>query len=111
MWGPSQLAFDEGSPVPEPLDAAGIDAVAAAFAPRIASCGGVHILVCSAGQSHPAYLSATPMAMFDQLYRANCMGTVAAVYACLPTMRAQRCGRIVLVSSVVANCAITGFAA
>jgi 2,4-dienoyl-CoA reductase-like NADH-dependent reductase (Old Yellow Enzyme family) len=31
VWGPSPLAFDEGSPVPEPLDAAGIDAVAAAF--------------------------------------------------------------------------------
>jgi 2,4-dienoyl-CoA reductase-like NADH-dependent reductase (Old Yellow Enzyme family) len=31
VWGPSPLAFDEGSPTPEPLDAAGIDAVVAAF--------------------------------------------------------------------------------
>lgn len=31
VWGPSPLAFDDGSPAPEPLDAAGIDAVRAAF--------------------------------------------------------------------------------
>ena len=31
VWGPSPLAFDEGSPVPQPLDDAGIDAVVATF--------------------------------------------------------------------------------
>jgi 2,4-dienoyl-CoA reductase-like NADH-dependent reductase (Old Yellow Enzyme family) len=31
VWGPSPLAFDEGSPVPKSLDAAGIDAVVSEF--------------------------------------------------------------------------------
>jgi 2,4-dienoyl-CoA reductase-like NADH-dependent reductase (Old Yellow Enzyme family) len=31
VWGPSPLAFDEGSPTPEPLDGAGIDGIVAAF--------------------------------------------------------------------------------
>lgn len=31
VWGPSPLAFDEGSPVPQPLDDAGIDAVVGEF--------------------------------------------------------------------------------
>ena len=31
VWAPSPIPFDERSPVPEPLDAAGLDAVVAAF--------------------------------------------------------------------------------
>ena len=69
--------------------------------------GGIDIVCCNAGIFPAAKLGAMTAADFDAVIGTNLKGTFLAVSACLPAMKAQRFGRIILTSSITGP--VTGF--
>ncbi len=84
--------------------AAGAEAMAAA---AIELYGGIDILCANAGIFPAAKLGTMTVDDFDHVIGANLRSTFLSVSACLPTLKAQRKGRIVVTSSITGP--ITGY--
>src|SRR5580698_4560975 len=69
--------------------------------------GRIDILCCNAGIFPAAKLGAMTESDFDAVVDTNLKGTFLSVSACLPAMKAQRFGRIILTSSITGP--VTGF--
>src|ERR1700722_19123075 len=69
--------------------------------------GGIDILCANAGIFPAAKLGLMTEADFDKVIGTNLKGTFLAVSACLPAMKAQRSGRIILTSSITGP--VTGY--
>lgn len=63
--------------------------------------GPIDILITSAGVAKPGYFEAVPVAVFERTMAVNYFGTVYAVKAVVPGMRARCRGSVVLISSAV----------
>lgn len=61
--------------------------------------GPVDILIASAGVAQPGYFEEVPVAVFERTMAVNYFGTVYALKAVVPGMRARGGGAVVLVSS------------
>jgi NAD(P)-dependent dehydrogenase (short-subunit alcohol dehydrogenase family) len=79
------------------LDSASIEAAVAEGLERF---GGIDVLLNNAGYGAYGPLEATPMSVIRRQFDVNVFGLVETIQAVLPTMRAQRSGVIVNVSSV-----------
>jgi 3-oxoacyl-[acyl-carrier protein] reductase len=63
--------------------------------------GGIHILCQNAGAFSPSsMIENMPAELWDKIHSVNLRGTFLMVKACLPTMKAQRYGKIVITSSI-----------
>ncbi len=82
--------------------------VAAGIASVIEAEGRVDILVNNAGVAIGADIEGTPLAAFQSIMNTNTWGTLRCVQAVLPTMRAQRSGCIVNVTSIAGRVACPG---
>jgi 3-dehydrosphinganine reductase len=80
-------------------------AVKAAIADR----GAPDIVITSAGISEPGYFAELPADNFERAMAVNYLGTLYAVRAALPSMRARKQGKIVLISSGAALMGIFGY--
>ncbi len=85
--------------------------VAAGIASVIAAEGRVDILVNNAGIAWGNSLELTSLDTFYAVMNTNAWGTLRCIQAVLPTMRAQRSGCIVNVTSISGRVAIQGFGA
>lgn len=63
--------------------------------------GAVEVLVTSAGIAHPGYFEALPLEIFERTMAVNYFGTLYAVKAVVPAMRARGSGAVVMISSAV----------
>lgn len=70
--------------------------------------GRLDVLVNNAGFSGLGSIENIPLPLIAQQFETNFMGAVHACKAALPTMRAQRRGRIILISSIGARIATPG---
>lgn len=61
--------------------------------------GPVDILIASAGIAHPGYFEELPLSVFERTMAVNYFGTLYAIKAVVPAMRARRHGAVVLLSS------------
>lgn len=85
------------------------EAIAAAHA-AVARFGSLDVLISNAAFSGLGAVEDMPIELIEAQLATNFMGTVHAIRAVLPTMRAQRSGRIILVSSIGARIATPGAA-
>ena len=81
-----------------------MEAMAAA---ALAAFGAIDVLCANAGIFPAAKLGAMTAEDFDAVIGTNLKGTFLSVSACLPAMKAQRFGRIILTSSITGP--VTGF--
>ncbi len=87
------------------------ESVARGFASVIEAEGRVDILVNNAGVVEGADIEATPLAVFETMMNINTWGALRGIQAVLPTMREQRSGCIVNVTSIAGRVACPGQAA
>ena len=87
------------------------DAVAKALAPCLKELGDADVLVNCAGTSISSPFDTTSGAEFERMMRVNLLGSVYPTKVVVQGMKAKRSGRIVFVSSQVAQAAIHGFTA
>lgn len=85
--------------------------VQAAIDRALTSLGAPDLLVTSAGICEPGRAVDLPPDVFEQTMRINYLGSVHAVLACLPAMRARGRGRIVLISSGAGLIGVAGYSA
>ena len=86
-------------------------AVQAAISQALASLGGPDLLVTSAGICEPGRAIDLPVEVFEQSIQTNYLGSLYAVLAALPAMRAQGRGRVVLISSGAGLIGVAGYGA
>jgi 3-dehydrosphinganine reductase len=87
-------------------DAAGVEQAAAA---AMAALGAPALVVACAGIVVPGRLETQPLEAFERTMAVNYFGTLHLIRAVLPSMRAQRGGRIVLVASGAALIGLYGY--
>ena len=87
------------------------DAVAKALAPCLKELGDADVLVNCAGTSISSPFESTSGDEFERMMRVNLLGSVYPTKVLIQGMKAKRSGRIVFVSSQVAQAAIHGFTA
>lgn len=87
------------------------DALNEAFGAAMAEAGVPAILIASAGIVVPGYFSDLPTTVFEEHMAVNYFGTLYAIRAVLPAMRAKGRGRVVLVSSGAGLIGILGYTA
>ena len=87
------------------------DAVAKALAPCVKELGDADVLVNCAGTSMTSPFETTSGAEFERMMRVNLLGSVYPTKFLVQGMKAKRSGRIVFVSSQVAQAAIHGYTA
>ncbi|HUO01766.1 MAG TPA: SDR family oxidoreductase [Rhizomicrobium sp.] len=75
----------------------------------IANFGAPDMIITSAGISEPGYFSELPADNFERAMAVNYFGTLYAIRAALPAMRAKKQGKIVLISSGAAFMGIFGY--
>jgi 3-dehydrosphinganine reductase len=92
-------------------DVADRAAIQNALAEAAARFGTPDILVNSAGIVRPGYFAELPIETFEEQMTVNYFGTLHAIQAVLPAMRARRSGNIVLVSSGAGLMGIYGYTA
>ncbi|HEX3881223.1 MAG TPA: SDR family oxidoreductase [Stellaceae bacterium] len=80
-------------------------------ATAIAQLGPPELLVTSAGVARPGYFDELARDVFEEAMRVNYFGTLDAIRAAAPEMRARRRGRIVLISSGAGLVGIYGYTA
>ena len=76
----------------------------------IAELGVPDLVVTSAGIAAPGHFSELPLEAFERSMAVNYFGSLHVVRAALPSMRARRSGRIVLISSGAGLMGIFGYA-
>ncbi len=84
------------------------ESVARAFASVIGAEGRVDILVNNAGVVEGADIETTSLAVFQSMMNINTWGALRGIHAVLPTMREQRSGCIVNVTSIAGRIASPG---
>jgi dehydrogenase/reductase SDR family member 7B len=84
-----------------PLDLTRGDTFPALAAEVLAQCGRIDVLVNNGGVGQRSLAVETALAVERQIMEVDYFGTVALTKAVLPTMRAQRRGHLVVVSSVM----------
>jgi NAD(P)-dependent dehydrogenase (short-subunit alcohol dehydrogenase family) len=84
------------------------ESVARAFASVIEAEGRVDILVNNAGVVEGSDIETTSLAVFQAMMNINTWGALRGIHAVLPTMRAQRSGCIVNVTSIAGRVACAG---
>lgn len=89
-------------------DEAAVNAAVAAFAAKYTT---VDCLIASAGVSTPNHIDDIPVREFERMVRINYLGVVICTKAVLPAMKAQKSGRIVLISSMAGQAGIFGYSA
>ena len=82
--------------------------VAKGIASVLAAEGGVDILVNNAGVAIGDSIESTPLDTFQSVMNTNAWGTLRCIQAVLPTMREQRSGCIVNVTSIAGRVATLG---
>lgn len=87
------------------------DAVAKALAPCVKELGDADVLVNCAGTSMTSPFETTCGAEFERMMRVNLLGSVYPTKVLVQGMKAKRSGRIVFLSSQVAQAAIHGYTA
>jgi 3-dehydrosphinganine reductase len=87
-------------------DAAAVELTVAA---AIAALGPPALVVACAGVVVPGRLETQPLEAFERTMAVNYFGTLHLIRAVLPTMRAQRAGRVVLIASGAALIGLYGF--
>jgi 3-dehydrosphinganine reductase len=92
-------------------DVADKQQVTASISMAVTQLGVPELLVTSAGMARPGYFDELPDGIFEASMRVNYFGTLHAVQAVAPAMRAQRRGRIVMMSSAAGLLGIFGYAA
>jgi 3-dehydrosphinganine reductase len=92
-------------------DVADAKAAEAAVAAAIAELGAPDLVVTSAGIAIPGYFEEVPTAVYERTMAVNYFGTLYVLRAALPSMRARRQGRVVMISSGAALTGIFGYAA
>jgi 3-dehydrosphinganine reductase len=75
----------------------------------IADLGAPDMIVTSAGISEPGYFAELPAENFERAMAVNYLGTLYAIRAALPSMRARKQGKVVLISSGAALMGIFGY--
>eukprot|EP00461_Guttulinopsis_vulgaris_P002737 UN02738 len=75
----------------------------------VAKVGKLDLVVASAGVSRPALIDDIPFDEFEWMSNINYLGVVSTCKACIPTLKQQKSGRIVLISSMAGLFAITGY--
>jgi len=75
------------------------NSVSQAFIEILAQQSRIDTLICNAGIHHSATIEQTTDADLDRVFAINVKGAVSAIQAVLPTMKANRCGAIVIVAS------------
>lgn len=75
----------------------------------IAKLGAPDLLITSAGIAVPGYFEEIPVEVFEQTMAVNYFGTLYAIRAALSAMRAQKKGRIVIISSGAALIGLYGY--
>jgi 3-dehydrosphinganine reductase len=81
------------------------------IATAIAQLGPPELLITSAGIARPGHFDELARDVFDEAMRVNYFGTLDAIRAAVPEMRARRRGRIVLVSSGAGLVGVYGYTA
>jgi 3-dehydrosphinganine reductase len=94
-----------------PVDVADRQPLEAVIRGAIGELGAPHVLVASAGIAAAGYFLDIPAAEFERTMAVNYFGTIDAVRAVVPDMRAAGGGHIVLVSSGAGLVGIFGYAA
>jgi 3-dehydrosphinganine reductase len=105
------LAAGGAEVMAESVDVADRDAVGRAVHASIARLGPPKLLVASAGMVVPGRFDELPLEAYHKTMEVNYFGTLNLVRAALPAMRAQRGGRIVMISSGAALLGIYGYTA
>ncbi len=82
-----------------PADVSSESAVLAALQIAEAVHGPIDILITSAGVARPGYFEEIPVSVFERTMAVNYFGTLYAIKAVVPSMRARAHGSIVLISS------------
>ncbi len=77
-------------------DKASVDS---AIAQVVKEAGQIDTLICNAGVHFSANIENTSMAQLERILSINVYGAITAIQACLPTMKAQQHGSIVLMGS------------
>jgi NAD(P)-dependent dehydrogenase (short-subunit alcohol dehydrogenase family) len=90
------------------LDVDNDTSVTDGIASVIAAEGGIDILVNNAGIATGDAIERTPLETFQAVMNTNMWGTLRCIHAVLPTMREQRHGCIVNVTSVAGRVALPG---
>lgn len=93
------------------VDVRDAEAVATAIDAVVADHGPIAWLVTSAGIAEPGLFAEQPLDTHRAQFEVNYFGTLAAVHAAVPSMRAAGGGRIVLVSSGAGLFGIHGYSA
>lgn len=81
------------------------------IATAIAQLGRPELLITSAGVARPGYFGELDRDVFEEAMRVNYFGTLDAIRAAVPDMRARRRGHIVLISSGAGLVGIYGYTA
>nr|VFJ74829.1 MAG: 3-dehydrosphinganine reductase [Candidatus Kentron sp. FW] len=103
--GDNQHVYTIGADVSDEKQA--IDAIDTAMG-RL---GAPDLLITSAGMAHPGYFHELPLDIFRETMAVNYFGTLYLIKAALPTMRARKTGRIVMISSGAAFIGLFGYTA
>ena len=101
------LARQEGLPVSVlPLDVDNDASVSGAVAHLVAARGRIDVLVNNAGIAPMGAIEELPLAEFRRAMETNYFGAVRCMQAVLPTMRAQRQGCLINVTSIAGRIAL-----
>ena len=98
---PPENAPEEGRfPRLVALDVRSQESVVSAISAIVAGEGGIDLLVACAGNGIAGSVEDSPMAEIEAQMDVNFLGAVRTVKACLPSMRARRAGRIIVIGSL-----------
>ncbi|MDD6652197.1 MAG: SDR family oxidoreductase [Eggerthellales bacterium] len=94
--------------LPLRLDVTDADSISSAVAETVATFGGIDVLLNNAGYGIFGSLEETSDAETRQIFETNLFGPMNVTRAVLPTMRAQKSGRIINIASMAAFAADPG---
>lgn len=92
------------------LDVGQLHSIEAVLRQVEADCGGIDVLVNSAGYGHEGVLEESPLQELVRQFEVNVFGAVAAIKAVLPGMRQRRRGHIINITSMAGHAGLPGVA-